>query len=65
MPLCIAYLNGISIEDSLLAIKHFPGVRRRAEFLGSTSGISVYDDYGHHPTEIDATITALKRLRYW
>ena len=58
--ICIAYLNGISIEDSLLAIKHFSGVRRRAEFLGSTSGISIYDDYGHHPTEIDATITALK-----
>ncbi len=58
--ICIAYLNGIPIEDSLLAIKHFSGVRRRAEFLGSTSGISIYDDYGHHPTEIDATITALK-----
>ena len=58
--ICIAYLNGISIEDSLLAIKHFSGVRRRAEFLGSTSGISIYDDYGHHPTEIDVTITALK-----
>ena len=39
--ICIAYLNGISIEDSLLAIKHFSGVRRRAEFLGSTSGISI------------------------
>ena len=58
--ICIAYLNGISIEDSLLAIKHFSGVRRRVEFLGSTSGVSIYDDYGHHPTEIDATITALK-----
>ena len=56
----VAYLNGISIQDSLLAIKHFPGVRRRAEFLGTSTGISVYDDYGHHPTEIEATIGALK-----
>ena len=57
----IAYLNGISVQDSLLAIKHFPGVKRRSEFLGMTaSGVSVYDDYAHHPTEIEATITALK-----
>ena len=56
----IAYLNGISIQDSLTAIKHFPGVKRRVEFLGVISGVSIYDDYGHHPTEIEATITALK-----
>ena len=56
----IAYLNGISIQDSLLAIKHFPGVRRRSEFIGIAAGVSVYDDYAHHPTEIEATITSLK-----
>ena len=56
----IAYLNGISIQDSLLAIKHFPGVRRRSEFIGIAAGVNVYDDYAHHPTEIEATITSLK-----
>lgn len=56
----LAYLNGININDSLSAVKHFPGVRRRAEFLGTSTGVSVYDDYGHHPTEIEATISALK-----
>ena len=61
----IAYLNGISIQDSLTAIKHFPGVKRRAEFLGVISGVSIYDDYGHHPTEIEATITALKTPYQW
>ena len=54
-----AYLNGISIEDSLTAVKHFPGVKRRAEYLGSANEVKVYDDYGHHPTEIDATISSL------
>ena len=56
----IAYLNGISVQDSLLAIKHFPGVRRRSEFIGIAADVSVYDDYAHHPTEIEATITSLK-----
>ncbi len=59
--ICIAYLNKIPIADSLNAVKHFPGVKRRAEFLGSARGIKVYDDYGHHPTEIEATITALSK----
>ncbi len=58
--IALAYLNGIKIEDSLEAIKTFPGVKRRTEYLGSIKGIKLYDDYGHHPTEITATISALK-----
>lgn len=58
--IALAYLNGIKIEDSIEAIKTFPGVKRRTEYLGSINGIKVYDDYGHHPTEIAATISALK-----
>ena len=42
------------------AVKSFPGVKRRTEYLGTVSGINIYDDYGHHPTEIEATIGALK-----
>ena len=53
-----AYLNGIPIENALTAVKHFPGVKRRAEYLGSKNGVKVFDDYGHHPTEIDATISS-------
>ena len=58
----IAFLNGIEIKDSLEAIKSFPGVNRRTEYLGTVNGIKLYDDYGHHPTEIKATITALKQI---
>ena len=58
--IALAHLNGIKIEDSIEAIKTFPGVKRRTEYLGSINGIKVYDDYGHHPTEIAATISALK-----
>jgi len=60
--IAIAFLNGIDIQDSLEAIKTFPGVNRRTEYLGTVKGIKLYDDYGHHPTEIKATITALKQI---
>ena len=42
------------------ALKNFSGVQRRFEFKGETSGIKVFDDYGHHPTEIMATLKAAK-----
>ena len=58
--IALAKLNGIKPEDALEAVKTFPGVKRRTEFIGSIKGIKIYDDYGHHPTEILATITALK-----
>ena len=48
------------VEDALNAVQTFPGVKRRTEYLGSIKGINVYDDYGHHPTEMKATISALK-----
>ncbi len=40
------------------ALKSFSGIQRRFEFKGETRGIKVYDDYGHHPTEIRATLAA-------
>ncbi len=42
------------------ALKSFRGVGRRVESKGETAGISVFDDYGHHPTEIDTTLKAMK-----
>ena len=58
--IALANLNGLSIEQSLNAIEHFTGVKRRTEFIGEFKGINFYDDYGHHPTEIKATTKALK-----
>jgi len=42
------------------ALKSFSGIQRRFEFKGEAAGIRVYDDYGHHPTEIRATISAAR-----
>ncbi len=58
----LAMKNGISIEKSLDAISSFPGVKRRTELIGVVKGISIYDDYGHHPTEMNATISSLKKI---
>ncbi len=40
----------------------FRGLDRRLQLLGTRAGVRVYDDYGHHPTEIDATLRALAQL---
>lgn len=45
------------VEESLSG---FTGVDRRMQFLGEKSGVRIYDDYGHHPTEIDTTLRALR-----
>ncbi|MDA8387297.1 MAG: UDP-N-acetylmuramate--L-alanine ligase [Nitrospiraceae bacterium] len=42
------------------ALSDFEGIGRRLELKGRINGISVYDDYGHHPTEVRATIKSLK-----
>ncbi|MCR9143174.1 MAG: Mur ligase domain-containing protein [bacterium] len=46
----------------LAALCEFPGVERRMEYLGRRGGANVFDDYGHHPTEIEAVLAAC-RLR--
>jgi UDP-N-acetylmuramate--alanine ligase len=42
------------------AMAVFSGVHRRLEKLGEKNGIVVYDDYGHHPTEVRVTLEALR-----
>ena len=42
------------------ALKGFSGIQRRLEFKGEAQGIKIFDDYGHHPTEIKATLRAMK-----
>ena len=48
----------ISFASMRDGIKTFTGVGRRFEFLGEEAGISVVDDYGHHPTEVRAALAA-------
>lgn len=59
---------GLELEAPLEAIQKgladFRGTERRFEFKGKQDGVAVLDDYGHHPTEIRATLAALKQCGY-
>ncbi len=51
---------GIPFEDAANALSKFTGVKRRMEAKGSSNGITVFDDYAHHPVEIQSTIQAFR-----
>ena len=50
----------VSVDDIRSALEGFEGIQRRMEFKGEGRGVRVYDDYGHHPTEIRATLEAAR-----
>ena len=56
------YNDGISPDDIALGLASFRGTRRRMEYKGSLRGADFYDDYAHHPTEIEASLKAARRL---
>lgn len=51
---------GLEFDEIAAAIVEFSGAKRRFQVLGEANGILVIDDYAHHPTEIEATISAAK-----
>jgi UDP-N-acetylmuramate--alanine ligase len=55
---------GFDREAAASAIGAFSGVRRRFDFIGEVARVTVIDDYGHHPTEIAATLKAASALDY-
>jgi UDP-N-acetylmuramate--alanine ligase len=54
----------IPIDAIRAALEQFSGVDRRFQIKGTERGITVIDDYGHHPTEIRATLSAARACRY-
>ena len=59
-----ATLCGLSPQQIATGIRHFHGAGRRFEFLGTYAGVTVADDYAHHPTEIAATLEAAGKLEH-
>lgn len=55
-----AHLNGLPMEIVIEHMEAYSGVHRRLEFKGYANGVKVLDDYAHHPTEIRATLEALR-----
>ena len=62
----IAVGTGLDIAPDAIraALSGFSGVDRRFQLKGQANGISVVDDYGHHPTEIRATLAAARQCAY-
>ena len=52
---------GLPLEASLESAKSFCNAKRRMERKGIVGGVSIYDDFAHHPTAIRASVSALKR----
>ncbi len=59
-----ASLCCVPTEDIVSGIAHFKGAGRRFEYVGEANGITFIDDYAHHPTEIAATISTAKNMRF-
>jgi len=59
--LAVVYELGADLERALAALAGFSGVGRRFERVGEARGVTVVDDYAHHPTEVEATLAAARQ----
>jgi UDP-N-acetylmuramate--alanine ligase len=57
-----ALLQGCTSQQCVAGLQSFTGTHRRFEFRGEVSGVRVFDDYAHHPTEIDAVLRAARTV---
>lgn len=62
--LTLLMTRGVDMEKAAEALSEFSGVRRRFDLVGEADGVTILDDYAHHPTEIAATIAAAKELDF-
>ena len=63
---CIAMCDyyRLPVKDIIDGLSEFTGAHRRLEYVGSYRGFNIYDDYGHHPTEIQATVDAIQKKTF-
>jgi len=59
--LALAHEAGAPLDALAAGLRTFPGAGRRMELIADTAGVIVYDDYGHHPTEVRAAIAAARQ----
>ncbi|WP_047244377.1 UDP-N-acetylmuramate:L-alanyl-gamma-D-glutamyl-meso-diaminopimelate ligase [Chromobacterium subtsugae] len=52
---------GVAVKDAIDALSRFANVKRRMEVKGVAGGVTVYDDFAHHPTAIATTLEGLRR----
>ena len=63
---CITVCSQFDVDKNSVknTLKTYGGAERRFQYLGEVNGAKVYDDYGHHPTEILAVANAVKKRKY-
>ena len=61
LAILVALQIKVPLSKCIKAIKAFKGVKRRMEFMGTKDHIMIFDDFAHHPTEIQSSIQSLKR----
>jgi len=52
---------GVPVAQACASLGRFAGVKRRMEVRGVEAGVTVYDDFAHHPTAIETTLAGLRR----
>ena len=60
--IALCHHQGVSYSEIVRALANFRGVRRRFEQMGTWRGVTLVDDYAHHPTEIWATLRTAREL---
>lgn len=55
-----AQYAGVSVDVAMEALSQFRNVKRRMEIRGKVNGVTVYDDFAHHPTAIQTTVSGLR-----
>jgi UDP-N-acetylmuramate: L-alanyl-gamma-D-glutamyl-meso-diaminopimelate ligase len=53
---------GVPVEQACAALAEFKGIKRRLEVLAEVAGITVYDDFAHHPTAIRETLAGVREI---
>lgn len=52
---------GVDPQDAIAALNQFKNVKRRMEVIGKINGVTLYDDFAHHPTAIETTLDGLRK----
>lgn len=61
MAIAAAHHSGVKISDAIESMASFENVKRRMEIKGIVNGITIYDDFAHHPTAIATTLDGLRK----
>lgn len=60
--MALAWLNGVTTEEIISAMSTFSGIYRRFNFIYNTEKVVYIDDYAHHPSELQASISSIRQL---